>query len=158
LSNPNLYGFNIPGREPVPAREPVQIAEPVHQDFVPPNVPEPVDAFNKFILQDPPRRPPRPPHHGPQEPPRHTGAAPTLAPPDYIPTAPQIQDISRLVESGAINRCLFTNTYVWLTNRSQFWFYPTFVGRRSIAGFRWMHGRWVYMGFDLNMIESFFCG
>ncbi|MCL2574549.1 MAG: hypothetical protein FWE34_08375 [Defluviitaleaceae bacterium] len=102
--------------------------------------------------------PPRPPH--PQTPPDHnfdprSGSAPRFAPPAYVPQrAPGL----RAVDPGSISRCLYSNTFVWLNNRQSFWFFPTFIGRRSIAGFRWMHGRWVYMGFSLNMIDSFFCG
>ncbi|MEH6975435.1 transporter, partial [Bacillus sp. JJ675] len=44
-------------------------------------------------------------------------------------------------------------------NGSRFWFYPVFVGRRSIAGYRWRprQFRWVYFGIDLNEITSFSC-
>jgi hypothetical protein len=99
-----------------------------------------------------------PPHHH-KPPSGHPGGhAPSAAPPDYIPAVPLNQGIIRAVEPGAISRCLFNNTYVWLTNGQQFWFFPTFIGRRSISGFRWMHRNWVYMGFDLNMVESFVCG
>ena len=116
----------------------------------------------------PPRpHPPRPhphPHPHPHPPIGHppnnnfdpnSGSAPRFAPPAYTPQrAPGL----RAVDPGAISRCLYSNTYVWLNNRQEFWFFPTFIGRRSIAGFRWMHRHWVYMGFSLNMIDSFFCG
>ena len=35
--------------------------------------------------------------------------------------------------------------------------FPTFVGRTSVAGFRWTGRRWVFSGFDLRRIESFTC-
>ena len=92
-------------------------------------------------------------HRRPSE--HHSGSAPRFAPPNYIPqTAPGL----RAVDPGAISRCLYSFTYLWLNNRQQFWFFPTFVGRRSVAGYRWMHNNWVFMGFDLRTISSFFCG
>ncbi|CAN7484008.1 hypothetical protein [Rossellomorea sp. LjRoot5] len=60
------------------------------------------------------------------------------------------------VDPGAIRRCLFRYTYIWL-RRDAFWFYPVFVGRRSIAGWRWIGFTWVYFGIDLDKIESFTC-
>lgn len=100
---------------------------------------------------------PQPPRH-PNEPHRfdhYSGSAPRFAPPAYVPQqAPGL----RAVDPGAISRCLYSNTYVWLNNGQGFWFFPTFIGRRSIAGYRWMHNAWMYKGFDLNMVQAFFCG
>lgn len=79
---------------------------------------------------------------------------PTSPPPSFTPEQPQFQTFA--VDPGAIRGCLFRFTYVWLRNRS-FWFFPTFVGRNSVAGFRWSRFRWVYYGIDLNRIESFQC-
>jgi len=130
------------------------------------------EAFFEFA-RGPVVRPPqhhRPPHIQPHPmpvvPPRpnpgvghhfnpHSGSAPRFAPPAYVPQrAPGL----RAIDPGAISRCLYSNTYVWLNNRQEFWFFPTFIGRKSIAGYRWMHRHWVFMGFSLNMIDSFFCG
>ncbi|WP_080843757.1 hypothetical protein [Cytobacillus gottheilii] len=61
------------------------------------------------------------------------------------------------VDSGAIRGCLRRNTYVWLENGNSFWFYPTYVGRRSVAGWRWRRNRWTYYGTDLRRISSFRC-
>jgi len=80
--------------------------------------------------------------------------APHTPPPDYIPNRARQ---SRAVDPGAIRGCLHSFMYVWLTNGQAFWMYPTFVGRRSISGFRWSRFGWVYTGFDLRMVESFFC-
>lgn len=80
--------------------------------------------------------------------------APTSPPPAFVPTQ---QPAAFAVDPGGIVRCLFRYTYVWLRNRQQFWFYPIFVGRRSIAGFRWNGFRWVYFGIDLRRIQSFTC-
>lgn len=41
------------------------------------------------------------------------------------------------VDPGAISFCLFRNTFIWLNNGARFWYYPIFVGPRSVAGFRW---------------------
>ncbi len=63
------------------------------------------------------------------------------------------------VDPGAISGCLYRNTYVWLSRRNGFWFYPTYVGRTSVSGYRWnsRFRRWEYYGVDLNKIESFTC-
>ncbi len=80
--------------------------------------------------------------------------APTLPPPQFVPQMP-IQSFA--VDPGAIRRCLFRNTYIWLNNGEQFWFFPTFVGARSVAGFRWFGFFWAYFGIDTNRIRSFTC-
>lgn len=79
---------------------------------------------------------------------------PSAPPPNFTPQQSQVQTFA--VDPGAIRGCLFRFTYIWL-RRDQFWFYPTFVGRNSIAGFRWRGNRWVYFGIDLNQIQSFQC-
>src|SRR5690606_15929419 len=61
--------------------------------------------------------------------------APSSPPPAFIPQQPPISTFA--VDSGAIVRCLFRNTYIWLRNGNQFWFFPIFVGRNSVAGFQW---------------------
>ena len=80
--------------------------------------------------------------------------APTTPPPNFTPTQSQFQTFA--VDPGGIRGCLFRFTYVWL-RRDAFWYFPTFVGRNSIAGFRWTGFRWVYFGIDLNRIQSFQC-
>lgn len=82
------------------------------------------------------------------------GGAPSTPPPSYTP-----QESASLfaVDPGAIRGCLYRFTYVWLNNGSSFWFYPTFVGRDSVAGYRWRGFRWVYYGTDLRRIRSFRC-
>ncbi|WP_241156851.1 transporter [Bacillus sp. FJAT-42376] len=78
-------------------------------------------------------------------------------PPSFTPQ--QQQATAFAVDPGGIRRCLFRNTYVWLINGQQFWFYPTFVGRNSVAGFRWFpqFRQWGYFGIDLRQISSFTC-
>lgn len=80
--------------------------------------------------------------------------APTTPPPAFTPTQQQFQTYA--VDPGAIQGCLYRFTYVWLY-RDSFWFFPVFVGRRSISGFRWSGRRWVYYGVDLDSVQSFQC-
>ncbi len=103
----------------------------------------------------PPGPPPGRPPFGPPGPPQHAGP-PTSPPPAFTPSTPG--DIGLFaVDPGAIRGCLYRYTYVWLTNRQQFWFYPVFVGRTSVAGYRWTGFNWVYFGIDLRRISSFQC-
>jgi hypothetical protein len=53
--------------------------------------------------------------------------------------------------------CLFRNTFIWLYNGEGFWFYPIFVGPRSVAGFRWNGWSWTIFGIDTRRIISFTC-
>ena len=148
-----------PGPEPI--RPPVHPIPPVHpgpEPIRPPILRPPVQPVPP-LRPTPAPIPPVHPHPMPTpppilRPPTGSGSAPRLAPPAFVP---QITPALRLVEPGAIANCLYSFTYLWLTNRNQFWFFPTFVGRRSIAGYRWIHGSWVFMGFDLRLIDSFFC-
>ncbi|WP_246110925.1 hypothetical protein [Sporosarcina luteola] len=83
--------------------------------------------------------------------------APTAPPPNQIPAYPNQQMLR--VDPGGIRGCLFRYTYVWTSRRNGFWFFPTFVGRTSVAGFRWRSSRrrWEYFGIDLNRIDQFTC-
>lgn len=80
--------------------------------------------------------------------------APTAPPPQFVPQMPAT---TFAIDAGGIRRCLFRNTYIWLNNGEQFWFFPIFVGRSSIAGFRWTGFFWTYFGIDLNRVSSFTC-
>lgn len=80
------------------------------------------------------------------------GGQPTSPPPSFIP-----QQQAFAVDPGSIVRCLFRFTYVWLRGFQQFWFFPTFVGRNSVSGFRWTGFRWVFFGISLRQIQSFTC-
>ncbi|WP_010281532.1 hypothetical protein [Bacillus timonensis] len=84
------------------------------------------------------------------------GGPPTAPPPSFVPTQSQ-QAQAFAVDPGSIRRCLFRYTYVWLRGSGQFWFYPTFVGRRSVSGYRWNGFSWVYFGISLRQIQSFTC-
>jgi len=63
------------------------------------------------------------------------------------------------VDPGAFRRCINRYTFVRLDSGRRFWFWPTFIGRRSVAGYRWRprQYRWVYMGIDAERIRSFEC-
>ncbi|NLK88075.1 MAG: hypothetical protein GX279_11390 [Clostridiaceae bacterium] len=93
-----------------------------------------------------------PPGQGP-------GGGPGTGPPSGRPPAftPAQQAGVFAVDPGSIRRCMFRYVYIWLDNRQQFWAWLVFVGRRSVAGWRWTGFRWVYFGVDLNRISSFIC-
>lgn len=84
-----------------------------------------------------------------------TDGPPTTPPPLFTPQQPKFQTYA--IDPGAIRGCRYRFTYIWLDNGNSFWFYPTFVGRRSVAGYRWSFFRWVYFGIDLDRINSFQC-
>ncbi|TRM11253.1 hypothetical protein FH966_05750 [Lentibacillus cibarius] len=119
------------------------------------------------------------PFGGPSGPPWHVGggpsfgepsgypggqqqvSAPSSPPPSFTPQQPKMQQgpggiSAYAVDPGAIRGCLFQFTYIWL-RWDAFWFFPIFIGPRSIAGFRWRRNRWVYYGIDLDNIQSFQC-
>lgn len=84
-------------------------------------------------------------------------SAPTSPPPSQTPAYPD-QQLLR-VDPGGIRGCLFRYTYVWTSRTRGFWFFPTFVGRTSVAGFQWNNQwrRWMYTGIDLDRIDAFTC-
>lgn len=63
----------------------------------------------------------------------------------------------QFVDQGAIRPCVFRNIYIWPRRGNGFWAFLTFVGNRSVSGFRWQGRRWVYFGMDLREIRSFQC-
>lgn len=107
---------------------------------------------------------PRPPQGVPGFPQQGQGQGqgqsgpPSSPPPSFVPAQTQSQQVGTFaVDSGSIRFCLFRFTYIWLRNRQQFWYYPVFVGRESISGFRWNGFMWVFFGVSLRQIESFTC-
>lgn len=94
------------------------------------------------------------PGQPPGIPPQQDGGPPNTPPPPFEPQQSQFQTFA--VDPGGIRGCLYRFTYIWET-RDAYWYYPTFVGRNSIAGYRWQGNRWVYYGVDLNRIQSFQC-
>ncbi|MEO2074184.1 MAG: hypothetical protein ABGX20_02215 [Bacillus sp. (in: firmicutes)] len=98
-----------------------------------------------------------PPGQGPSGQPGQggpTSGPPTTPPPSYVP---QQQAAAFAVDPGGIRRCMFRFTYIWLRGNQQFWFFPIFVGRDSVAGYRWTGFRWMYFGISLRQIQSFTC-
>jgi hypothetical protein len=98
-----------------------------------------------------------PPGQGPSGQPGQggpTSGPPTSPPPSYVP---QQQATAFAVDPGGIRRCLFRFTYIWLRGNEQFWFFPIFVGRNSVSGYRWTGFRWMYFGISLRQIQSFTC-
>lgn len=137
------------------------------ENYYHPNLDE--RQFGSFLPQTPPPPGSPPGAHPPFAPP---GQGPTAGPPQFAPpgqagppTAPppsfvpqQTQHVGTFaIDPGGIARCLFRYTYVWLRGFDQFWFYPTFVGRTSVSGWRWTGFRWVFFGISLRQIQSFTC-
>ncbi len=99
--------------------------------------------------------PPGPPMPPQQPEPGYGNRKPYGPPPRQIPERADFGP--RAVDPGGIMNCLYNYTYVWLVNGSSFWFFPTFVGEKSIAGYRWGFFGWSYLGFDLKLIDFFTC-
>ena len=80
-------------------------------------------------------------------------------PPSFTPSQAAAQQSAGVlaVDPGAIRPCRFRYVYLWLDNRQQFWAWLIFVGRRSVAGWRWTGFNWVYFGLDTDRIRSFVC-
>jgi hypothetical protein len=109
--------------------------------------------FGSFFPQTPPPSGP-PGFHQPSDYP-HVGP-PTAPPPSFIPQQTH-QAGAYAVDPGSMIRCLHRYTYVWLRGFERFWFYPTFIGRHSVSGYRWTGSRWVNYGVSLRQIQSFTC-
>lgn len=80
---------------------------------------------------------------------------PSGPPPSAAPSKAQAG--GKAVDLGSLRCCRFRYVYVWLNSGRSFWMYLVFVGRRSIAGWRWTGRRWVYFGIDTRRIVSFIC-
>lgn len=111
-----------------------------------------------------PPQPPKGPGPGPGPgggpgPGKGPSAGPPQGPPPAMkPKTQQKQGIGvQAVDPGAIRRCMYRYVYLELDNGREFWAWLTFVGRRSVAGWRWTGYRWVYFGTDLRRIDSFYC-
>lgn len=103
---------------------------------------DPLD-FLRFLTPSVPFFPQRP-QFGP----------PVGPPPTFIPQEPVG---TFAVDPRAIGRCLSRFTFIWPYRGNPFWFFPTFAGPNSVAGFRWAGFNWVYFGLDLREIRSFLC-
>lgn len=117
-----------------------------HQEEVKYDV-TPLQAFEDFVTGCHRQKPPTPKDYGADSP-------PSFAPPHHTPPRPSP---TKSVDGYLMQPCLYTPTYLWLSNGQQFWFYPTFMGRRSVAGYRWSYSQWVYTGFGFDIIDSFTC-
>lgn len=86
---------------------------------------------------------------------------PSSPPPTFTPqqfSATQQQEFSRRGGVGSIRSCMFRNTYIWLNNGRNFWFFPMLVVGNQIIGFRWRQRRgWVYDSINRNRIAFFQC-
>jgi len=101
--------------------------------------------------------PPIPFQHGPQSGPQ---GRPPASPPNFTPPEPKVQQFGATplaVDQGAIRPCLFRMVYIWPKRGRGFWAWLTFVGPRSVSGFRWERNTWRYFGMDLRNISSFQC-
>ncbi|XRG85040.1 hypothetical protein V5M37_15460 [Neobacillus sp. SAB-20_R2A] len=137
---------------------------PYSQDAYPSAYPFQADYYStldprQFGGFQPPTAPP-PGQHGPSAPPMghhdHEVGPPTSPPPSAVPQQTH-QAGTFAVDPGSMIRCLHRYTYVWLRGFEQFWFYPTFIGRHSVSGYRWTGRRWVNFGISLRQIQSFTC-
>ena len=91
------------------------------------------------------------PGHGPQEGP------PSGPPPNKTPALKSTGPGVKAVEPATIRPCRFQYVYIWPTYGRPFWSWLTYVGPRSIAGYRWNGYGWRYFGMDLKQIQSFEC-
>jgi hypothetical protein len=73
---------------------------------------------------------------------------PLLPPPPVIPPKPF---------NSYIVDCLYSYTYVWLTNGIEFWFYPTAVQYGAVVGYRWVGTFWIFDGIDSRYIDQVTC-
>ena len=92
---------------------------------------------------------------------RQSTAYPMGPPPSKKPSKPE-QKITKgaeakMVSPNSIQPCKFRYTYVWLTNGREFWVWPTYIDRYTLAGFRWVGRGWAYFGIDLKKIDEFVC-
>lgn len=86
-------------------------------------------------------------------------ALPTSPPPSFTPQKQQKNNPSLYkIDAGGIKGCLYHWVYIWPMNGGRgYWLFLTYVGRKSIAGYRFNGHRYVYGGVDLDSIESFEC-
>ena len=100
--------------------------------------------------------PPRPPFSGPGM--GNNQGTPPSPPPNFTPKKNQGQVSTFAIDSGSIRGCLYRWVYIWPSRSNRgFWLYLTYVGRRSVAGFRTSRWGYSYYGMDVNQIDSFQC-
>jgi len=109
-------------------------------------------AIHKCLLFfSPPQVPGRPPYTQASS---SSSGPPSNPPPAFLP---QQSPSLYMIDPGAIRPCTFQFVYLWLEDGRSFWAWLTFVGRRSVAGWRWFGNRWIYFGTDIDNISSFVC-
>ena len=128
--------------------------------------PNPFDesSMSQQFNQIPPVMPPLPfggpgipPFGGqnsPQMPPPAGGPGPMPMgpPPSFTPMMSSSQP-----GSTGIRQCMYRNTFIWLRNGDGFWFFPTFVSRNVIWGFRWGRFGWMFNTVNRDNILTFQC-
>ena len=89
---------------------------------------------------------------------------PMSKPPNFIPTKEDTKTVKltgsgqvKAVDPSSVKPCIRKFVYIWQKNDYSYWAYLTYIGPKSIAGWRWAGWRWVYFGLDLNRIDSFIC-
>ena len=123
-----------------------------------PRGPEPKQPPQRPEPNQPPQRPPygRPGDvDSPTQNDPPTGPPPNKTPrkPSKSPNSPSLYR----VDPGAIRPCKYRYVYIWLENGRSFWAWLTYVGRNSVAGWRWNGYYWTYFGTDINNISDFEC-
>ena len=103
-----------------------------------------------------PGGPPMPPFGGPggppMAPPGGPGTSPMAPPPSFTPMMSNSQ-----FGSQGIRQCMYRNTFIWLRNGENFWFFPTFVARNVVLGFRWGRFGWRFNTVNRDNILTFQC-
>ena len=98
------------------------------------------------------------PMHPQGNPPQGGGNMPPVGPPPSITHSQHnMQAEPMAVDPGAIKHCIYKYVYIYPRRGRAYWAWLTFVGRRSVAGYKWTGRNWVYFGIDLKQIESFYC-
>ncbi|MGL4337961.1 MAG: hypothetical protein ACRCST_13790 [Turicibacter sp.] len=96
-------------------------------------------------------------HHPNQHQPQQD-MAPTSPPPSFTPQKePSSGPGLKAIDPGGIKGCQYRFVYIWPMYGPGYWMFLTYVGKKSIAGYRWNGRHYVYGGVDLNAIESFQC-
>jgi hypothetical protein len=99
------------------------------------------------------------------------GQPPRTAPPNFTPAGPfmergagrQPEQFRERFRGEMRTRprdffgCINSFTYIWLVNGNNFWFFPIFIDRQFVIGFRWRRNRWEFDRINLNRIFFFSC-
>jgi len=143
VSNQQFTPGGFPGQRP-----------PSGPPFRPPSGPPSGPQFR------PPSGPPFGPPSGPPSGPPGQMRQPMGPPPSFTPELPssERQEFQRgPAEFGTefrgpgfprrrprdLRNCVNRFTFIWLVNGNSFWFFPIFVTREQVIGFRWRRGVWV---------------